>query len=207
MNSSITRQVAAGVVAMLAMATPAFAHHAMGGQMPQSLMQGFLAGLGHPVIGVDHLAAILGVGLFAGFVGRGVLPVLAFSAAVIAGVGLHIARIDLPGGELLVGLTTLAIGALLLLRPAMGVGPAALLFALAGLVHGHALGESIVGAETSPLLAYLAGLFLVQTAIGLGACLAGRRLVAAPARIAAFSAAGALVALTGGVAMAAGLLG
>jgi len=36
-----------------------------------------------------------------------------------------------------------------------------------GVFHGYAYGESIVGAEMTPLWAYLLGLALVQLAIGL----------------------------------------
>ena len=37
---------------------PAFAHHVVGGKMPVTFMDGLLSGLGHPIIGLDHLAAI-----------------------------------------------------------------------------------------------------------------------------------------------------
>src|SRR6202008_3970672 len=97
---------------------------------------------------------------------RGAAVVLAFSVAVIAGVGLHLAEVDLPASELFVGLTTLLIGALVIMRQSMSAGLVALLFAVAGLVHGYALGESIIGAEASPLAAYLLGLLIIQTAIG-----------------------------------------
>jgi urease accessory protein len=41
------------------------AHHAMGGTTPQTLAQGLLSGLAHPVIGLDHLAFTLAAGLLA----------------------------------------------------------------------------------------------------------------------------------------------
>jgi len=46
-------------------AEPAWAHHVMGGKLPQTFLQGLLSGFGHPVIGIDHLAAIVGVGILA----------------------------------------------------------------------------------------------------------------------------------------------
>ena len=46
----------AAAMAILLTASPAFAHHAMGGGVPSTLGQGLLSGFGHPVIGVDHLA-------------------------------------------------------------------------------------------------------------------------------------------------------
>jgi urease accessory protein len=51
------------------------------------------------------------------------------------------------------------------LPPAVALG----LFVLAGLLHGYALGESIVGAEPAPLYAYLIGLAVMQSAIAQGA--------------------------------------
>jgi urease accessory protein len=194
-----------GVLAIvMAMAIqPAWAHHVMDGKLPQTFLQGLLSGFGHPVIGVDHLAAIVGVGILAALAGRSAAVVLAFSASVIAGVGLHLSGIDLPASELFVGLTTLLIGVLVILRQSMSAGRALLLFALAGLVHGYALGESIVGAEASPLVAYLLGLLIIQTAIGVCVYAAVRSLARWPARTTGLTIAGVLVALAGGIATAA----
>ena len=50
----------------LAMAQPAAAH-GFAGPAPQTMSQGLLAGLGHPLIGVDHFGAILAVGCLAGW--------------------------------------------------------------------------------------------------------------------------------------------
>ena len=201
MAFSSARIAAIAMVVTMA-AEPAWAHHVMGGKMPETFMQGLLSGLGHPVIGVDHLAAIVGVGILAALAGRSAAVVLAFSVAVIAGVGLHLSRIDLPASELFVGLTTLLIGALVILRQSMSAGRALLLFALAGLVHGYALGESIVGAEPSPLVAYVLGLLIMQSAIGVSVYAAVRSLARWPARTAGLTVAGVLVAIAGGIATA-----
>lgn len=198
-----SRRLGVLAIVMTMAVQPAWAHHVMGGKLPQTFVQGLLSGFGHPVIGVDHLAAIVGVGILAALAGRSAAVVLAFSVAVIAGVGLHLAKIDLPASELFVGLTTLLIGALVILRQSMSAGRALLLFALAGLVHGYALGESIVGAEASPLVAYLLGLLVMQTAIGVVVYAAVRSLARWPARTAGLTVAGVLVALAGGIATAA----
>ena len=44
------------LLAPLAMAGSAAAHHPTGGRMPANVLDGFLSGIGHPVIGPDHLA-------------------------------------------------------------------------------------------------------------------------------------------------------
>lgn len=197
-----SRRLGALAIIMIVAAQPAWAHHVMDGKMPETFLQGLLSGFGHPVIGVDHLAAIVGVGILAALAGRGAAVVLAFSVAVIAGVGLHLTKVDLPASELFVGLTTLLIGALVILRQSMGQGLALLLFAVAGLVHGYALGESIVGAEPSPLVAYLLGLLIMQSAIGVVVYAAVRTLAHWPMRTAGLTAVGVLVALAGGIAAA-----
>jgi urease accessory protein len=189
-------------VALVAAVQPAWAHHVMDGNLPQTFLQGLLSGFGHPVIGIDHFAAIVGVGILAALAGRSAAVVLAFSVAVIAGVGLHLGGMDLPATELLVGLTTLLLGALVIVRQSMGAGLAALLFAVAGLVHGYALGESIMGAEASPLVAYLLGLLVIQTAIAVAVYGVVLALARWPARTTGLTAVGAVVALVGGIAAA-----
>lgn len=206
MTSSIARLGACTAIATLALQTSAFAHHVMDGALPQTFFQGLVSGLGHPVIGIDHLAAIGGAGLLAALAQRGFAPLLAFSAALIAGVGVHLTGADVPVSELLVGLSTIAIGVLVLLRQSMRPAAAAGLFAIVGLLHGYALGESIVGAEPAPLAAYLAGLLIIQTAIGFAAYAV---LVRQPARAMAITVAGLVVVLAGSMtaAVATGLIG
>jgi urease accessory protein len=155
-------------------AEPALAHHVMGGAMPQTFGQGFLSGLGHPVIGLDHFAAILAVGLLAALAGQGLPLVILFSLGMTGGVGLHLLRLDIPAADLLVALATLALG-VFILRRGIGRLAAPVLVAASGLIHGYALGESIVGAEPAPLYAYLAGLFIVQTLVSAAALLLARR--------------------------------
>ena len=85
--------------------------------------------------------------------------------------------------------------------------PAALLpvaFGVAGLVHGHAFAEAIIGAEQGPLVAYLAALALTQAAIGLGAMLLARRL--APRLPQLREATGICAAIAGGLFLAQALI-
>ena len=167
--------------ALLALAAaPAAAHHPMGGQLPATLTQGLLSGLGHPIIGLDHLAAIIAVGCIAAWYRTGPALVVGFVAAMTAGVAVHLREATVPASEILVALSVIALGATLVLRKALPPGAALGLFVIAGLVHGYALGESIVGAEPTPLAAYLIGLAVIQAAIALGAMMLVR-LVAHPA--------------------------
>lgn len=173
------------IAALLALAPlPALAHHPMGGAVPATPWEGFASGIGHPVIGPDHLAFLLAAGVLAAALParRGLLAILAFVAGGFAGSLAHVAGIGFGPVEALVALSLVAAGFALLWR---GV-PAALLpaaFALAGLVHGHAFAEAIIGAEQGPLIAYLAALALMQAALGLGAMALARRAGAAMPRL------------------------
>ncbi len=191
------------LVALLALLPlPALAHHPMGGEVPSTVWEGLASGVGHPVIGLDHLAFLLAAGVLAAALpaARGAVAVLAFVAGGFAGSLVHVAGIGLGPVEMLVAASLVLVGVALLAGAASALLPAG--FALAGLFHGHAFAEAIIGAEQGPLVAYLAGLALTQAAIGLAAMLAARRVVAAGHGVALRRAAG-----LAGVAVGAAFLG
>jgi len=149
-------------------ANPALAHHAMGGETPNSFGTGLLSGLAHPVIGLDHLAFVIGVGLAAAFAPNRLLSPLAFVLGTLAGCGLLLADVALPIPELVISASGVLIGAMILSGRSFASALWLALFAVAGLFHGWAYGQSIVGAETTPLLAYLIGFAAVQFAVAVG---------------------------------------
>lgn len=163
-------------LAVLAAAEPAFAHHVMGGKMPATFAQGLLSGLGHPVIGLDHFAAVVAVGCLAAAHGAGMRLVLGYVLAMMAGVAVHLMGATLPAAELWVAASVIALGIVLLTRRDMSAGAALAVFAAVGLLHGYALGESIYGAEQTPLIAYLIGLAVIQGGIALAALSVARLL-------------------------------
>ncbi|EIC28394.1 MULTISPECIES: HupE/UreJ family protein [Methylomicrobium] len=98
---------------LLSLSLPAEAH------VGQGLAHDFRAGLWHPLLGIDHILVMVGVGLWAGFLGgaaRGWLPA-AFLAAMAAGGSLAFAGMVLQGPEIWVAASVLAIGAILLRVP------------------------------------------------------------------------------------------
>jgi urease accessory protein len=156
------------VVAVLAvMSQPALAHHVMGGLMPVTFMQGFLSGLGHPIIGLDHFAAMVAVGFIAAAHRTGAALIIGYVLAMIVGVALHVHGVTIPGSEILVALSVLMLGVAMQLH--VGASIALALFAIGGFVNGYALGESIAGAEPTPLFAYFAGLAIVQALVAMAA--------------------------------------
>ena len=154
------RQASVCAVASLLIASPAFAHHpfGMGDSGALTAWQGLLSGLGHPLLGPDHLLFLLALG----FVGlqrplRWVLPLLAIGlGGSLLSQFIPLPDAVAPWAEALVSLS-LAVEGLI----ALCMAPAAWLLPLFGL-HGFLLGSTIVGAEPSPLLSYFLGLLLAQ---------------------------------------------
>lgn len=167
--------LAAVVGASMAVTAPAFAHHLMGGRLPATWSEGLLSGLGHPIIGLDHLAAIVAVGLLAAALRGGFLLPLAFVVASSIGAVLHVMAVGVPFSEAAVAMSVIVLGGLLLYGRTLPAGALAGLFAVAGLFHGYAFGESIFGAEPSPLVAYFIGFTVIQYAIATAALLIARR--------------------------------
>jgi urease accessory protein len=159
----------AGAVLLLVLAQPAFAHHVMGGVLPSTFLQGLLSGLGHPVIGIDHLAAVVAVGCLAAAHRFGAALAVGFVLAMMLGVAVHVGEATLPASEMLAALAVVVLGGVLIRPRPLHPAIALVLFTAAGFLHGYALGESIVGAEPAPLLAYFVGLAVIQSAIALGA--------------------------------------
>ena len=79
-----------------------------------------------------------------------------------------------PADEILVAVSVILLGAIVLSHRDLPVGGALTLFVLVGLIHGYALGESIFGAERTPLAAYLIGLAGIQSAVALAAMTVAR---------------------------------
>ncbi|GAB5468098.1 MAG: HupE/UreJ family protein [Rhodospirillales bacterium] len=162
------------VAAALALgATPALAHHPLGGMPMETFAQGLLSGIGHPLLGFDHLFFVIAVGVAALYTGFPKSAPAAYIAAMLVGCLLMSFGVGLPIKEMVIGLSLLVVGAVVLSGRALGLVPALLLFGLFGLFHGSAFGDSIAGQEasigTAVLLGYLIGLGVLQYAIALAA--------------------------------------
>jgi urease accessory protein len=164
--------------ALLALApTVAFAHPGHDGA---SLVSGFL----HPLGGLDHIIAMVAVGVLAARLGGRALwlvPTSFVSAMAVAGVAAS-AGMGLPYVETGIAVSVVVLGAIVGLRVAMPIAAAMGLVAFFAIFHGYAHGIEMP--ETVSGLAYGLG-FIVATAllhgtgIGLGLAIAGGRLRAA----------------------------
>ena len=147
--------------------TSAFAHHPLGGEVPQTLLHGFLSGVGHPVIGFDHFAFVVAIGLIAAFHKQRAIMPAGFVIGTMLGTLLTVSAIVLPLAELVITASVILAGVIAMRGKLTSVVPMTMGAAIIGLFHGWAYGAAVIGAEATPIIAYLAGFGLVQMAIAL----------------------------------------
>jgi urease accessory protein len=152
-------------------AAPAFAHGSHG------TADGFVAGLLHPVTGLDHLLAMIAVGIWSAFLGRALawqLPV-AFPLVMVVGGALGIAGVPLPDVELGIALSVVVLGAAIAARWAAPTAAALSIIVVFAIFHGHAHGTELpsatepqgyaAGFVLSTGLLHLAGIAIAQLAL------------------------------------------
>ncbi|MEZ5784948.1 MAG: HupE/UreJ family protein [Xanthobacteraceae bacterium] len=137
--------------------------------MPSTFAQGFLSGIGHPVIGIDHLLFIIGIGLLAAFTSRKLLLPLAFIGGTWIGAALHLFGLNVSFAEVGIIASVLLMAVAVIGNVRLSVPVFAALIAFAGLFHGYAYAESIFGADAGALYAYLFGFAVIQFAIAFAA--------------------------------------
>lgn len=154
-------------------ATPALAHHPLGGLPMETFTHGILSGVGHPLLGFDHLFFVIAVGVAALYTGFARLAPAAYIAAMVVGCLMMSFGAGLPIKEVVIGLSLLVVGGVVLSGRALGPVVAMVLFAGFGLFHGSAFGDSIATQEAAlgadVLVGYLLGLGVLQYCIALGA--------------------------------------
>ncbi len=164
---------------------------------------GFISGFVHPLLGLDHLAAMVAVGLWSALAARKAGPELAwgpvgFAAMLLAGAVLGLQGVAVPAVEPMIAASLLATGLLVVSRlrvpgivAALGAGVFAVFH---GVAHGVELADSSSAWQT--LAGMLAATVLLHGA-GLAAGWALRQRTVWISR-----AAGVAVALMGGALLA-----
>ena len=168
---------------------------------------GFLHGFEHPLGGIDHVLAMVAVGIFAFVLGGRALWLvpLSFVGMMAVGFVLGIGGIDVPFVELGIALSSIVIGAAAAWGRPMPVAAAMALVGAFAIFHGHAHGAEMP-ADSSGLgyaLGFMAATALLHAA-GIFAAMGVARLVGTYGRPIA-QVAGGLFAL-GGVGVLAGWL-
>jgi len=135
---------------------PAWGHHGIGG--------GWSDGFAHPFSGVDHVVAMIAVGVWAALNGRQAIWLLPgfFAVLMTLGAALALAGIGLPGSEDGVAISVAVLGVLLAVAARPGLGVGVVVVGLFGLFHGYAHGVEMPESATPAL--YALG-FLCATAL------------------------------------------
>ena len=137
---------------------------------------GFLTGFMHPLTGLDHLAAMLAVGLWSALVARRAWPDLlwapaGFAAMLLVGALAGLQGLEVPGVEPMIAASLLVMGLLVATRLRVPGPVAALLVGAFAAFHGLAHGYELAGEPGAALT--LAGMLsatvlLHGAGIGLG---------------------------------------
>jgi urease accessory protein len=179
------------VLPLVLFASPALAHTG-------SVSGGFAGGLAHPVLGPDHVIAMVAVGLWGAFLGAPAIYILPIVFPLVMAFGgvLGILGVPLPGTEIGIAVSAVVLGLMVALavRPPLWV--AAVLVGAFAIFHGHAHGAELPpGADA---VAYSAG-FVIATGLLHLAGIAFGLLARWPMGKLAVRTAGCLIALAGAV--------
>ncbi|MEQ9328286.1 MAG: HupE/UreJ family protein [Rhodospirillales bacterium] len=178
------------VVAALMAGSTVEAHEGAGGA------EGLIAGLTHPLLGLDHLVAMVAVGLWGAFLGMPavwLLPMvfpLIMALAALAGMS----GMPLPGAEIGIALSAIVIGLAIAMMKRAPLPAAVLIVGLFAIFHGHAHGVELP--EAAHPFAYAAGFVAMTGLLHIGGILLGL-LIAVPAGLIAVRAIGAGIAAVG----------
>lgn len=144
-------------LALLVSLAPSVWAHEQSGQAA-----GFVTGLLHPLSGLDHVLAMVAVGLWGAQLGLPAIWLLPVTFPLVMAFGgfLALIGVPLPGVEVGIAASAILLGAMvgLQLRPPLWV--AALMVAILAVFHGHAHGTELPDGQSG--LAYSIG-FVVAT--------------------------------------------
>jgi len=186
----VSLQLSLCAIALVSMTSAAFAHSENGVAID------FAGGFKHPITGLDHLVAMVAVGLWGAFLGAPaiwVLPVV-FPLVMAIGGALGVLGMPLPGVETGIALSAIALGAMVALAAKPPLWIAAVLVGAFAIFHGHAHGTELpVGADA---IAYSMGFVVATGTLHLGGIAFGA-LSRWPAGRIAVRTVGAVIALIG----------
>jgi urease accessory protein len=157
---------------------------------------GFAGGLGHPLSGLDHILAMVAVGLWAAQLGgrsRWMVPATFVSLMVVGG-ALGMAGVHIPAVESGIAASVLVLGVLIAAAVRLPMFAGMALAGIFAIFHGHAHGTEIPAAASG--FTYAAGFVLATIALhacGIGLGMLAQKRMAMPA----LRLAGAAIAVAG----------
>ena len=140
---------------VLLLPAPALAHTG------ESVATGLLSGFLHPLTGIDHLLAMVAVGIWGTQLGRPAIWMLPLTFPLVMSMGgvLGVRGVPIPAVEFGVAGSAAALGLMIALAARPPIAVAAALVGAFAIFHGHAHGTELPGAADP--LAYGAGFVLV----------------------------------------------
>ncbi len=175
---------------LMTFASAASAHESAG------LTGGFISGFFHPILGWDHVAAMVAVGLWGAFLGSPaiwVLPIV-FPLVMAFGGALGVMGVPVPAVETGIALSAVVIGAMVAFAIRSPIWVAAVIVGAFAIFHGHAHGTELPSAANP--LSYSVG-FVFATGLLHIAGIAFGLLVRWPVGKYAVQAGGGFIALAG----------
>jgi urease accessory protein len=159
-RQDLRRPAVALALGLLALALPtAAAAHIVKGEAI-----GFVSGFLHPISGLDHIIAMVAVGLWGAQLGRPAIWLLPVTFPLVMAFGgfLGLIGVPLPGSEIAIALSGVCLGGAVLteFRPPLWV--AAVLVGTFGLFHGYAHGAELPPGQNA--LLYSLG-FIIATGL------------------------------------------
>lgn len=120
-------------------ASPALAH------LPAGDYGSFAAGFSHPLFGLDHILAMVVVGLWASMLGGRAMWIVpsAFVSVMVVGFGLAHLGVSLPMVEPMILASTVVLGLLVAMTARLDARAGAMVVAFFALFHGHAHGAEL----------------------------------------------------------------
>jgi urease accessory protein len=157
---------------------------------------GFMAGFLHPPSGLDHLLAMVSVGIWGAELGAPAIWLLPIAFPLIMAVGgaFGVIGVPLPAGELLIALSVVILGTLVATARRLPVAAALAIVGTFAIAHGHAHGVELPMAADA--LAFTVGFVLATGLLHLAGIMIGV-LARWPSGVIAIRACGGVVALTG----------
>lgn len=131
---------------------------------PEGAGGGFMTGFLHPILGFDHLVAMVAVGLWGAFLGDRALWILpiVFPSIMAVGAAIGIIGLEIPLVEFVIALSGVVLGALIALRFRAPLAIAMVLVGIFAIFHGYAHGLEMP--EQISAITYGAG-FVIGTGL------------------------------------------
>jgi urease accessory protein len=157
-NNNTALTLLLGLAMVCSLSVPANAH-IIGGEAG-----GFLSGFEHPISGMDHILAMVSVGLWGAQLGAPAIWLLPVTFPIVMAFGgfLGLIGIPLPGVEVGIALSALLLGAAVMAEWRAPLFAAAALVGVFAIFHGHAHGAELPPGESG--LLYSIG-FVVATGL------------------------------------------